>query len=191
MGRGCGKPMEVCETLGPLAEMSIKAGRSRRITMKDAIKIKAEAEANSLVTWIDASDPNIGGTSCSCCGDCCHFMRRVTEFNVPASVAPPHFTPEINLNKCNYCGKFALACPMGAKTVDMINKTHHSMPAAVPAAPSVSRPAANKRPLKWSSSPIAKRFHKPAPVFYFKNKEYYNVIDRRQHPGKIGRVYTG
>ncbi len=125
VGRGCGKPMDVCMTLGPVADKFIREGGSRRITMKDALEIKAEAEANGLVTWIDASDPNIGGTSCSCCGDCCHFMRRITEFNVPASLAPPHFTPHIDLEKCNFCGKCALACPMGAKTVDMVNKTYH------------------------------------------------------------------
>jgi Pyruvate/2-oxoacid:ferredoxin oxidoreductase delta subunit len=121
VGRGCGKPLEVCMSLGPIAEMSIKGGRSRRITMKDALEIKAEAEASGLVTWIDASDPKIGGTSCSCCGDCCHFMRRVSEFNVPASIAPPHFTPKVDLEKCNFCGKCALACPMGAVTVDTVN----------------------------------------------------------------------
>ena len=122
--RGCGKPMEVCITLGPVAEMSIRGGRSRRITMKDALEIKAEAEASGLVTWIDASDPAVGGTSCSCCGDCCHFMRRVSEFNAPASIAPAHFVPRVDLDRCNYCGKCALACPMGAVTVDVINNTY-------------------------------------------------------------------
>ena len=121
VGRGCGKPMENCISLGPIAEMSIRGGRSRQIAMKDALEIKAEAEANGLVTWIDASDPKVGGTSCSCCGDCCHFMRRVSEFNVPASIAPPHFTPKVDTEKCNFCGKCALACPMGAITVDVVN----------------------------------------------------------------------
>jgi Pyruvate/2-oxoacid:ferredoxin oxidoreductase delta subunit len=92
--------------------------------MKDALEIKAEAEANGLVTWIDASDPRIGGTSCSCCGDCCHFMRRVTEFNAPASIAPPHFRPKIDPEKCNYCGQCALSCPMAATTVDLVNKKY-------------------------------------------------------------------
>ncbi|MFW6101326.1 MAG: hypothetical protein ACOC90_08060, partial [Bacteroidota bacterium] len=36
VGRGCGKPMDVCVTLGAVAEMSIKHGRSQRISMKDA-----------------------------------------------------------------------------------------------------------------------------------------------------------
>lgn len=124
VGRGCGKPMEVCMTFGPIADMSIKAGRSRRITMKDGLEIKAEAEASGLVTWIDACDPSIGGTSCSCCGDCCHFMRRISEFNVPASLAPPHFIPRVDSEKCNCCGKCALACPMGAVTVDVVNSQY-------------------------------------------------------------------
>ncbi len=128
VGRGCTKPKEVCMTLGPIAEMSIKAGRSRRLIMKEALEIKAEAEAHGLVTWIDASDPKIGGTSCSCCGDCCHFMRRVTEFNVPASIAPPHFVPRNDLEKCNFCGKCAIACPMGAVTVDTITKSYRLAP---------------------------------------------------------------
>lgn len=113
----------ICDELIAL-DMSIRAGRSRRITMKNALEIKTEAESNGLVTWIDASDPKIGGTSCSCCGDCCHFMRRVSEFNVPASIAPPHFTPTFNPEKCNYCGKCAPACPMGAVTIDLVHRNY-------------------------------------------------------------------
>lgn len=124
VGRGCGKSLENCITLGPLAEMSIRSGRSRRLTMKDALEIKAQAEADGLVTWIENQAPELGGTSCSCCGDCCHFMRRVSEFNMPGRIAPPHFIPRHDSEKCSYCGKCALACPMGALTVDMKNKKY-------------------------------------------------------------------
>ena len=124
VGRGCGKPKEVCIAMGPGAARFIQKGRMRRIEMKEALEIKAEAEANGLVSWIEARDPKLGGSSCSCCGCCCHMMRRISEFNVPGRIAPPHFIPKIDYEKCNYCGKCALACPMGAVTVDIINKKY-------------------------------------------------------------------
>lgn len=124
VGRGCGRPMEVCMSMGPMAEAAIRSGRIRRIEMKEALDIKAEAEASGLVTWITNEDPRLGGTSCSCCGCCCHLMRRVSEFNMPGRIAPPHFTPKVDFKRCNFCGKCALACPMGAVTVDIVNNTY-------------------------------------------------------------------
>jgi electron transport complex protein RnfB len=127
MGRGCGKPREVCLGVGPLAEMFIHRNEARRIDMKEALEIKAEAEASGLVTWIVDNDPRFGGTSCSCCGCCCPYMRSISEFNMPGLIAPPHFIPKVDYERCNFCGKCALACPMGAVTVDINNKYVHDL----------------------------------------------------------------
>lgn len=86
--RWCERPLEVCMGMGPSAERSIKSGRSRRIERKEALELKAEAEASGLVTWITSQDPTTGGTSCSCCGCCCHMMRTISEFNMPGLIAP-------------------------------------------------------------------------------------------------------
>lgn len=123
-GRGCDRPKEVCMALGVSAERLIQKGKFRRVEMKEALEIKAEAEASGLVTWITAQDPQTGGSSCSCCGCCCHMMRIITEFNMPGVIAPPHFMPRVDFENCNFCGKCALACPMGAVTVDVKNHTY-------------------------------------------------------------------
>jgi electron transport complex protein RnfB len=123
VGKDCGRPMENCIAMGPLAVRESEAGRMRRITFKDALAIKAEAEAAGLVSWIMNYEIAGSNTSCSCCGCCCLMMRSISEFNAPGRIAPPHFMPEVDENRCSYCGKCARACPMGAWTVDTQNKT--------------------------------------------------------------------
>jgi len=126
VGRYCGRPMEVCTVMGAMAEGSIASGTMRQVELKELLEIKAEAEASGLVNWTMNVDPSKGGsnTSCSCCGCCCHAMRAVSEFSMPARISPPHFLPVHYSNKCSHCGKCALACPMGAITVDVKNKAY-------------------------------------------------------------------
>ncbi|MCP4755078.1 MAG: hypothetical protein GY866_29720, partial [Proteobacteria bacterium] len=109
VGRNCGRPMEVCVGIGRIAEAEIKTGRMRPVELKEVLEIKAEAEASGLVSWMMNLDPKTGSnTSCSCCGCCCHYMRSVSEFSMPAAISPPHFLPVRYTNKCATCGKCAL-----------------------------------------------------------------------------------
>lgn len=123
IGINCGRPMENCVTMGQIAIREIEVGRMRRINIKEALEIKAEAEASGLVSWIMGLEVGGSNTSCSCCGCCCMMMRTISQFNAPGYMAPPHFMPDVNSDKCSYCGKCAGACPMGAWTVNTKEKT--------------------------------------------------------------------
>ncbi len=126
-GEGCGKPLEVCSAFGPTAEKVIQRGKMRRVEKKELLEIKAEAEANGLITWmmnIDEKSAKIGNASCSCCECCCPMLQTITKFNLPGMIAPPHFMPVFDQNRCSYCGKCAKTCQLSAIIVDKKDKTH-------------------------------------------------------------------
>lgn len=129
MGQGCDKPLEVCTVMGEWALQGIQSGWLRRVSKRDLLDIKRDAEAHGLVTWIMNIESTKGQASCSCCGCCCKAMRVVNEFNAPGAAAPPHFMPQRSSDQCAHCGRCAKACPMGAITVDTRQKNWCHEPA--------------------------------------------------------------
>jgi Pyruvate/2-oxoacid:ferredoxin oxidoreductase delta subunit len=123
VGRGCERPLETCLGYGEVVEPLIASGRMRRAEKQEVLELKAEAEAQGLVTFVSDLFQNTSGSSCSCCGCCCHAMRLVNEFNAPGLLAPPHFVPRFATEQCTACGKCARACPMGAIVVDARGKS--------------------------------------------------------------------
>ena len=122
VGQGCGKPMGNCLIMGKWGKAGIRNGQLKRVSRKEALEIKLEAETYGLVSWIMNMESGDSNGCCSCCGCCCHAMRIVNEFNVPGLIAPPHFLPNIDRDKCTYCGVCARACPMGSLAVDVKGK---------------------------------------------------------------------
>ncbi len=127
LGKGCGKPLGNCTVMGQWAERGIEAGWLQKVSKREAIEIKREAESHGLVNWMMNVASSKGQSSCSCCGCCCHAMRMVNEFNAPGALAPPHFLPKVDTAKCNYCGKCARSCPMGGIRIDQAQKKYEHL----------------------------------------------------------------
>jgi Pyruvate/2-oxoacid:ferredoxin oxidoreductase delta subunit len=121
-GQGCGKPLENCLSMGQSAQLGIERGWLGKVSKEEAVEIKAQAEAEGLVSWMLNVESTKAQHSCSCCGCCCKAMRLVNEFNAPGVMAPPHFRPKFDMAKCTSCGKCAKSCPMGSITVDTAAK---------------------------------------------------------------------
>jgi Pyruvate/2-oxoacid:ferredoxin oxidoreductase delta subunit len=124
LGRGCGKPIGNCMTMGTWAERAVESGQMKEVSRSSALQLKREAESHGMVNWLINVQSTRGQCSCSCCGCCCHAMRMINEFNAPGFIAPPHFLPRLNASRCIHCGKCAEVCPMGAIIVDMQQKKY-------------------------------------------------------------------
>ncbi len=118
VGKGCGKPTLNCSALGEWADGAISRGLMKRVSKKEYIEIKKEAEAAGLVNFLMNIDFAEGQASCSCCGCCCYVLRLISDFDMPAAIAKPHFQPVINKQACTNCGACARVCPTGAIVVD-------------------------------------------------------------------------
>jgi Pyruvate/2-oxoacid:ferredoxin oxidoreductase delta subunit len=127
--RGCDRPMETCVGYGDAAEHLIRQDRMRRVTKRDVLKIKAEAESAGLATFVVdmGTRKSASGFSCSCCGCCCHALRSVSEFDMPGMIARPHFLPEWRVDACTYCAECAKVCPTGALVVNTKEKSHRHL----------------------------------------------------------------
>jgi NAD-dependent dihydropyrimidine dehydrogenase PreA subunit len=123
VGKGCGRPTENCSVMGVWAKQGIEQGYLRRVSKREMLEIKREAESLGMVNWMMNVESTKGQSSCTCCGCCCHAMRSINEFNAPGAIAPPHFLPKFDDARCTWCGRCAKQCPMGALTLDLEAKT--------------------------------------------------------------------
>jgi Pyruvate/2-oxoacid:ferredoxin oxidoreductase delta subunit len=116
LGKGCGKPLDVCSAMGWIADLAIQKGLARRVSRKEFVEAKMRASEAGLVNMTDnLRDPL---QVCSCCACCCSGLKMIKEYNIPTVIAKSHFEVVVNIDKCIGCGKCAKICPMAAIQVN-------------------------------------------------------------------------
>ncbi|MBI9009936.1 MAG: FAD-dependent oxidoreductase [Tenericutes bacterium] len=115
MGEGCGHLKEdMCIQLDDAAELYIRTGRGREVTVDEAKDIMRRAEADGLMHQI----PNTEGEGhthaiCNCCGCSCYALRAATMYSNPDMVRS-NFTATVDADKCVGCGECVDYCPTNA-----------------------------------------------------------------------------
>ncbi|MGV8081976.1 MAG: 4Fe-4S dicluster-binding protein [Syntrophales bacterium] len=121
LGKGCGKPQEVCFMFGSMGQYYLDQGLGREVGLEEAVRLLKEARDAGLVTQ-PATAQNPGGM-CNCCGDCCSVLRALNLHSRPAEMVFSNYYAGVDPDACTGCGACLHRCPMAAISID---ETEHA-----------------------------------------------------------------
>lgn len=111
LGRACDKPHEVCLSLNFSAETLIRSGLARQVTIGEAMGILEESKDAGLAQTGDNVQGHVGYI-CNCCGCCCGMIEAIKLFDLRTAIVTSNWIMEIDLGRCNGCGRCAKVCPL-------------------------------------------------------------------------------
>ena len=100
-GKACDKPLEVCFMFGPMGRYYIDNGLGREIGLDEALALLTKAQEAGLVTQPASAERPF--TMCSCCGDCCGFLRTLNRHPKPAELVLSNYAAVIDRDLCTGC----------------------------------------------------------------------------------------
>jgi len=114
----CGKPEEICLTLGGGAEYLIRKGIARESSKEECLDLLEIGRENGLVQIADNVRQHTGFI-CNCCGCCCGQLRAINNKGLSFAVHTSNFIAQIG-DGCIGCGKCVKRCPIKAIRLDTI-----------------------------------------------------------------------
>ncbi|MHC1770340.1 MAG: ATP-binding protein [Flexilinea sp.] len=122
LGKGCGKPMEVCLSFDGAARNTVETGKGRMISLEEALAILDRARTAGLVLQPSNSQKPI--ILCACCSCCCGVLRHIKNETNPGDLVANPFVACHEADSCIACGSCVEVCPMAALTLDAGNVIH-------------------------------------------------------------------
>ena len=113
----CDHDTENCFHFGSMAKYMVAQGMARELTRDETMKLLTKAHDDGLVHMADNYAGRIS-TLCSCCSDCCVWMRAKKELGLPNSHVNSNFIISVSTDDCIACGACVDRCPVDAIVLD-------------------------------------------------------------------------
>ncbi len=109
----CQRPQRTCMTLNYGAETLVRSGLAEPITVAEAMAILGQCKDAGLAQTADNVQRNVSYI-CNCCGCCCGMMSAIRTHDIRHAIVSSNWISQIDLDRCNGCGRCAKACPTQA-----------------------------------------------------------------------------
>jgi ferredoxin len=100
-GEACGKPVETCLVFDYGADLYIRYGKGREITIEQALDIIEQAEREGLVLMPTNSKEIMN--ICCCCSCCCGVLKLLRMTDRPADHIHSDFSARVDPDSCTLC----------------------------------------------------------------------------------------
>lgn len=124
VNRACKAPMDICMTFNNTAASLIKYGFAREVEVSEGLDLLQQAYEWNLVQFGENVRDGVNFI-CNCCGCCCEALIAQRRFSAMRPIHTTNFIPEIQVEKCNGCGKCVDACPVEAMALVSANSPVH------------------------------------------------------------------
>ncbi|MFN2234386.1 MAG: 4Fe-4S dicluster domain-containing protein [Anaerolineales bacterium] len=123
MDRACDAPQDICMTFNNTAASLIRHGYARPVDVSEGLDLLQVAYGHNLVQFGENVRERVNFI-CNCCGCCCEAMIAARKFAIMNPVHTTNFMPQVDVEKCNGCGKCVSVCPVEAMTLVSANDPH-------------------------------------------------------------------
>ncbi len=113
LGHPCEHPQDICTSLQPAADFTIRRNFGRPAEVSELKEILAMARERGLVQIADNVQRN-PIYICHCCGCHCGQLLAISRFGLKNAVRTSPRIAAVDEHACNGCGRCARRCPIGA-----------------------------------------------------------------------------
>ena len=118
LAKKCDHPVDVCFLINDAADMAVKGGKARYISLEEAEATLQRAEESGLVHMTLFNPEQHFFALCNCCECCCHDLTFLKKYGRSDLVARSDYVAVTDMEACTSCGLCVNRCPFDARTME-------------------------------------------------------------------------